>query len=140
MRIRDMPNFQLPETEIRANLTISIVCAYVRNNAAAPRELPNLIASVHSALTGLSEPAAAACERPPRRSPAEVRSSITPDALVSFINGKAYALLKRHLASHGLTPSAYRERYGLPDDYPMVAPRYSKRRSTLARATMLGHR
>ncbi len=135
-----MPDFQLPETEIRANLTISIVCAYVRNNAAPPRELPRLIASVHSALTGLSRPVGTAFERPPKRSPAEVRSSITPDALISFINGKSYAILKRHLASHGLTPRAYRERYGLPDDYPMVAPQYSKRRSTLAKAIRLGQR
>lgn len=135
-----MPRFHLEDTEARTYLTTSIVCAYVRNNAAAPRELPRLIASVHSALTGLSRPVETASERPPKRSPAEVRSSITPDALVSFINGKAYAILKRHLASHGLTPRSYRERYGLPDDYPMVAPQYSKRRSTLAKAIRLGQR
>ena len=135
-----MPRFHLTDTEARTYFTTSIVCAYVRNNAAPPRELPRLIASVHSALTGLSRPVGTAFERPPKRSPAEVRSSITPDALISFINGKSYAILKRHLASHGLTPRSYRERYGLPDDYPMVAPQYSKRRSTLARATMFGHR
>jgi len=84
-----MPRFHLTDTEARTYFTTSIVCAYVRNNAAPPRELPRLIASVHSAF-----------ERPPKRSPAEVRSSITPDALISLINGKSYAILKLHLASH----------------------------------------
>ncbi|WP_342112290.1 MucR family transcriptional regulator [Methylobacterium sp. SI9] len=68
----------------------------------------------------------------------QIRKSVRPDGLVSFIDGKAYKTLKRHLTSHGLDPRAYRDRYGLPGDYPMVAPAYAKQRSALAKAIGLG--
>lgn len=70
----------------------------------------------------------------------DIRASITPDALVSFEDGKHYKTLKRHLAGRGLTPVAYREKWGLPPDYPMVAPNYSAVRSALARANGLGRK
>ncbi|MCJ2101238.1 MucR family transcriptional regulator, partial [Methylobacterium sp. E-046] len=64
--------------------------------------------------------------------------SVRPDGIVSFIDGKTYKTLKRHLTSHGLDPKSYRDRYGLPSDYPMVAPSYAEQRSALAKAIGLG--
>ena len=83
------------------------------------------------------EPAVAA-EPETKVSSAEIRKSIKPDGLVSFVDGKSYKTLKRHLTSHGLDPKSYRDRYGLPADYPMVAGEYAERRSALAKAIGLG--
>lgn len=122
-------------------LASEIVAAYVSNNAVRTADLPDLIGSVHAAITGLSGVTVAASrseadvERP---SAAQIRKSIQPDGLVSFIDGKSYKTLKRHLTGHGLDPRAYRERYGLPADYPMVAPNYAAQRSALAKAIGLG--
>ena len=71
---------------------------------------------------------------------AQVRKSITSDALISFEDGKPYRTLRLHLASRGLTPESYREKWGLPDDYPMVAPGYSAVRSQMAKDFGLGRR
>lgn len=123
-------------------LTGEIVAAYVSNNSVPLSELPNLIRSVHdaiamvtsgSALRGADEPAAV--DKP---SLAQIRKSVRPDGIVSFIDGKTYKTLKRHLTSHGLDPRSYREQYGLPADYPMVAPAYAEQRSALAKAIGLG--
>ncbi len=118
-----------------------IVAAYVSNNHVAPGDIPALIAAVHASLarmaTGRQD---AAAEGPEKLSSAQIRKSITPDALISFIDGKPYKTLKRHLGRHGIDPDSYRARYGLPADYPMVAPSYSKRRSALARGAGLGNR
>jgi predicted transcriptional regulator len=73
-----------------------------------------------------------------RPSASEIRKSARPDGIVSFLDGKTYKTLKRHLTSHGLDPKAYRERYGLPADYPMVASAYAEQRSALAKAIGLG--
>jgi predicted transcriptional regulator len=80
-------------------------------------------------------PAPESVEKP---TPAQVRKSITPDAIISFIDGKAYKTMKRHLGTHGLDPHSYRQRYGLPSDYPMVAPNYAAQRSALAKSIGLG--
>ncbi|MDP4022311.1 MucR family transcriptional regulator [Methylobacterium sp. NEAU 140] len=118
-----------------------IVAAYVSNNPVPASELPALIASVHAAIRGLgagataAAPAEAEIEKP---TPAQIRKSIQQDGIVSFLDGRAYKTLKRHLTSHGLTPDGYRARYGLPADYPMVAPAYSQARSNLAKAIGLG--
>jgi predicted transcriptional regulator len=121
-----------------------IVAAYVSNNPVPAAELPALIARVHGAISGLvsgtlttetGAPAQAEVDRP---STAQIRKSVRPDGIVSFIDGKTYKTLKRHLTSHGLDPKAYRERYGLPADYPMVAPAYAEQRSALAKAIGLG--
>jgi predicted transcriptional regulator len=114
-----------------------IVAAYVANNPVRADALPQLIASVHAALTGLGKTAepAAAIEKP---TPAQIKRSITPDALISFIDGKPYKMLKRHLTGHGMDFQGYRARYGLPVDYPTTAPNYSARRSELAQALGLG--
>lgn len=114
-----------------------IVVAYLSNNHAAPGDLPALIACVHAALAGLAEglPAPAA---KPKATDSQVRKSIRPDALISFIDGKPYKALRRHLTRHGIDPQIYRQRYGLPVDYPMVAASYSARRSEISRGISFG--
>ncbi len=122
-------------------LTGDIVSAYVSNNSVPAAELGGLIAGVHAALLRLSgaAPAAAEVEAPVEKpSPAQIRKSVTDEGLISFIDGKTYKTLKRHLTTHGLDPRAYRQRYGLPDDYPMVAPAYAAPRSALAKQIGLG--
>jgi predicted transcriptional regulator len=121
-----------------------IVAAYVSNNPVPAAELPALIARVHGAIAGLvsgtltAETGTAAQPDIDRPSAAQIRKSVRPDGIVSFIDGKTYKTLKRHLTSHGLDPRAYRDRYGLPADYPMVAPAYAEQRSALAKAIGLG--
>jgi len=115
--------------------TAELVAAYVSNNHVARVDLPVLIATVQSALSGISGNLAPSSTRndPGLPTPAQIRKSITPDALISFIDGKPYKVLKRHLRTHGLDQHTYRERYGLPASYPMVAPSYSTRRGELSR-------
>jgi predicted transcriptional regulator len=121
-----------------------IVAAYVSNNPVPAAELPALIARVHGAIAGLvagtltAETGAAAPVDVDKPGAAQIRKSVRPDGIVSFIDGKTYKTLKRHLTSHGLDPKSYRERYGLPADYPMVAPSYAEQRSALAKAIGLG--
>ena len=115
-----------------------IVSAYVSCNHVAPGDLPGLIQAVHASLLGLSQPAAASSEAVEMPTPSQIRKLITPDHLVSFIDGKPYKTLKRHLSKHGLDPYSYRDRFGLPKDYPMVAANYAAQRSELARAIGLG--
>lgn len=122
-----------------AKLTAGIVAAYVSANDVAVEELPGLIASVHGALSGASTPAesdaARAVDLP---TAAQIRKSITFEALISFIDGRPYRTLKRHVGKHGLSVEEYRTRYGLPADYPMSAPSYSAARSAMAKASGLG--
>jgi predicted transcriptional regulator len=125
-------------------LTAELVAAYVSNNSVPAAELPALIARVHGAIAGLvagtltAETGAAAPVDMDKPGAAQIRKSVRPDGIVSFIDGKTYKTLKRHLTSHGLDPKSYRERYGLPADYPMVAPSYAEQRSALAKAIGLG--
>ncbi len=118
-------------------LATDIVSAFVSNNAVQVADLPALIGNVHAALQSASSPAPMqTADKPAPAVP--VRKSITPDALISLIDGKSYKALKRHLKRHGLTPEEYRERYGLPRDYPMVAASYAAKRSELAKSNGLG--
>jgi predicted transcriptional regulator len=123
-------------------LTAEIVSAYVSNNPVPPAELPALIARVHTAVAGLSTEGSAGAVAPnaeiEKPTPAQIRKSVRDDGITSFIDGKTYKTLKRHLSANGLDPRSYRERYGLPSDYPMVAPSYAEQRSQLARAIGLG--
>ncbi|MGH1571272.1 MucR family transcriptional regulator [Methylobacterium sp. P31] len=119
----------------------ALVSAYVSNNSVPVTELPGLIASVHAVLSKLRNgvdavPDAAVEVQMP--SAAQIRKSVTDAGITSFIDGRTYKTLKRHLAGHGLDPKRYRERYGLPADYPMVAPSYAAERSALAKAIGLG--
>lgn len=118
----------------------NLVAAYVSNNSVPSTELPALIASIHNAVAGLGtgSVSAAAVEEVAKPTAGAIRKSISDDGIVSFIDGKSYKTLKRHLTSHGVTPQQYRERYGLPQDYPMVAPSYAAKRSELAKAIGLG--
>jgi len=119
--------------------TVDVVAAYVSNNSLPSTELPGLIASIHDALNSIgSGPSAPATETVDRPTPAQIRKSIRPDGLVSFIDGKSYKTLKRHLTKHGLDPQSYRERYGLPADYPTTSANYSAQRSALAKSLGLG--
>ena len=118
-------------------IAADIVAAFVSNNRVSVSELPGVIASVHATLSDLgkekmAEPVAE------KLTPAQIKKSITPDALISFVDGKPYKTIKRHLTLHGLTMDSYRARYGLPVDYPSTAPSYSARRSELARSLGLG--
>lgn len=131
---------QSPET---LALAAEIVSAYVANNSIPVTELPKLIGSVQAALTGLyngsgTASADTATEKADHPTAAQIKKSVTPDALISFIDGKRYKTLKRHLSGHGLTPHSYRAKFGLPADYPMVSTKYSEARAQLARDIGLG--
>ena len=132
----------MSETEIapqtnHIELAADIVSAYLANNHVAVADVPALIASVHAAVTGLGQTAAPS-EPETKATPAQIRKSISPDALISFEDGKPYKTLRRHLTIRGLSPEAYREKHGLPRDYPMVAASYSEQRSALAKDLGLG--
>jgi predicted transcriptional regulator len=127
-----------------ADLASAVVAAYVTNNSVPAADLPDLIVRVHGALAALAAggaPAEIEVATPdPIAKPtaSEIRRSVRPDGIMSFIDGRSYKTLKRHLTAHGLHPHSYRERYGLPADYPMVASSYAERRSALAKQIGLG--
>ena len=120
-------------------LTVQIVAAHVAHNNVATNDLPALIDQVYSALSGLGKPVEPAQERPQPAVP--IKKSITPDYIVCLEDGRKLKMLKRHLkTAYNLTPDEYRERWGLPADYPMVAPSYANQRSALAKTIGLGTR
>ncbi|MET3414958.1 MucR family transcriptional regulator [Methylobacterium sp. 1030] len=121
-------------------LTAGLVAAYVSHNPVPTAELATLIASLHAALTGLGDHGSPTATPVTRMTPAQIRKSIRPEALTSFEDGKPYKTLKRHLLKLGLDPEAYREKWGLPRDYPMVAASYSEARSAMAKSIGLGQR
>ncbi|WP_238180787.1 MucR family transcriptional regulator [Methylobacterium trifolii] len=119
-------------------LTVEIVSAYVANNSVPASELSSLIGGVHAALSALASTASTEAPAAEKLTAAQIRKSITPEHLVSFEDGKTYKTLRRHLTLRGLSPEAYREKWGLPRDYPMTSSSYSAQRSELARALGLG--
>ncbi|MBE7243417.1 MAG: MucR family transcriptional regulator [Actinomycetospora chiangmaiensis] len=121
-------------------LTADIVSAYVANNSVPVPDLPTLLSGVHAALTGLGQSGAPSEPDFKKATPAQIKKSITPDALISFIDGKPYKTLKRHLTGNGMTIEQYRQRYGLPPDYPTTASTYSAMRAEFARNAGLGHK
>ena len=125
-----------------AEMTSEIVCSFVESNKIASNDLPALIKSVYGALNGAAVEPGAAEEVTPVKAltPAQVRKSITPNGLISFEDGKSYKTLKRHLSVRGMTPADYRAKWGLPADYPIVAPAYSQARSAMAVSLGLGRR
>src|SRR5690554_4094597 len=121
-------------------LSTEIVSAYVSHNSVSVTDLPKLIADVHGALRGLqtNEVQAPAEELKPA---VPVRKSVTADYIICLEDGKKFKSLKRHLRTHyNLSPEEYREKWGLPADYPMVAPSYSATRSKLAKDNGLGRK
>jgi len=120
-------------------MAADIVSAYVSANELPPQEIPALIRTVHAALQQIagSAPAVAAGAQEPA---VPVKKSITPDYIVCLEDGKKFKSLKRHLRTrYAMTPDEYRAKWGLPHDYPMVAPNYAKERSNLAKRMGLGH-
>ena len=124
-------------TELLITLTADIVAAHVSNNSVAVSDVSTLISNVHAALSGISGPAivAEAVLEPA----VPIRNSIKRDFIVCLDDGKKLKMLKRHLMTHyGMTPDDYRAKWGLPADYPMVAPAYVEQRRELAKVIGLG--
>jgi predicted transcriptional regulator len=127
-----------PAAKDLLSLTTRIVAAHVGRNPMPVGDLPKVIGDVFRSLSALgAESGAAAAKRPAPAVP--VKRSVTPDYIVCLEDGRKLKMLKRHLNSaYGLTPAQYRERWGLPPDYPMVAPNYARQRSRLAKEIGLG--
>lgn len=118
-------------------LTAEIVASHAQNNSVSVRDLPELIKTVHKTLTGLTSEKSAEKPQPA----VSVRRSITPDFIICLEGGRKRKMLKRRLATaYGMTPEDYREKWGLPIDYPVVALNYAKQRSSLAKKIGLGKR
>jgi len=119
-------------------MTADIVAAYVTHNAIKADELPDLFAKVYAGVEGIAKASAEMDGlRPDPAVP--IADSLTDDAIICLEDGQSFQSLKRHLrVKYNLTPDAYRKKWGLPNDYPMVAPNYAKRRSALAKKTGLG--
>ncbi|MET3666702.1 MucR family transcriptional regulator [Caulobacter sp. 1776] len=128
-----------PSATPTLGLTARIISAYVSSNALERADLPRLIRTVHEVLDGAARGPDASVAAPAKPTLGAIRRSVRPEALVSFLDGRPYKTLKRHLHRHGLTEADYRARFGLPDDYPMTAPEYRDRRSAMAKASGLGH-
>lgn len=119
----------------------TIVAAYVGNNHVASTSLPALIESVFQALTSLTAVEPKAAEPAPLVPAVPVKKSVTDDYIICLEDGKSFKSLKRHLMTHyELTPEAYRTKWKLPADYPMVAPNYAAARSALAKTMGLGRK
>jgi len=126
-------------------LVAEVAAAYFSNSHVSAQDIPLVINQIASSLSGVSgQPAAAepqaAEPETQKATPAQVKKSITPSALISFEDNRGYKTLKRHLSTRGLTPEQYREKWGLPKDYPMVAPSYSEARSAMAKSLGLGRK
>jgi len=124
-----------------------VAAAYFSNCHVTLSEIPTVINHIAASLQAVDPPAKEAGPETPEKSPeqpkltpAQIRRSITRDALISFEDNRPYKTLRRHLAAKGLTPDAYRAKWGLPADYPMTAPSYSEARSTMAKAVGFGVR
>ena len=122
--------------------TIELVSSYLANssNRLSPEEVQTFIRATFETLSSLSGPVAVPAEPVDdlSKTKAEIKKSIGAEDLTSFIDGRRYKSLKRHLTTNGYTPESYRATYGLPTDYPMTHPAYSARRSELAKAIGLG--
>jgi predicted transcriptional regulator len=130
------------KTDHLVALATDIVCAYVSNNTVAATDLPGVIGAVHSALAQASGGHVAAPVVREELKPAiSLKKSITPEYLICLEDGKKFKSLKRHIRTHyNLSPEEYRDKWGLPHDYPMVAPNYAEARSALAKKMGLGTR
>ncbi|GJD53892.1 Transcriptional regulatory protein ros [Methylobacterium crusticola] len=130
-----MSEIEAPGVDL-ITMASEIISAYVSNNVVRPSDLPGLIESVHASLSTLDKPAVPEPEK--LTPPVPIRKTVTPDHIISLEDGKPYKSLKRHLTTRGLTPEQYRQKWGLPRDYPMVAASYAAARSELAKSFGLG--
>ena len=120
-------------------MTTDIVSSFVANNPVAANAPPDLIQTVHDTVEELSSDSVTAVPRPAPAVP--ISKSITPDHIICLEDGRKLKMMKRYLRSrYNLTPEEYRVRWGLPSDYPMVAPNYAKRRSAFAKEIGLGRK
>ncbi|WPZ07586.1 MucR family transcriptional regulator [Pelagerythrobacter marinus] len=125
-------------TENLISLTADIVAAHVSNNSVSAEQIADLISNVHQALAGLGKEQKEDTQPEPAVS---IRSSVKKDYIICLEDGKKMKMLKRHLMTdHGMTPDEYRARWGLPSDYPMVAPDYAEKRRDLAKKIGLGRK
>jgi predicted transcriptional regulator len=121
------------------SLTARIVAAHVSNNTVAIPEIPQLIDQVYNSLTNIGKEPVVLSERP--QPAVAVKKSVTPEYIICLEDGKKLKMLKRHLkTAYNMSPEEYRDRWGLPADYPMVAPNYARQRSQLAKDIGLGTR
>lgn len=126
----------MEDTETLVTLTAAIVAAHVSNNSVAISDIALVIRSVHDALAGLGTTEVSEVKQEPAVS---IRASVKPDYIVCLEDGKKLKMLRRHLmTAYDMTPDAYRAKWNLPKDYPMVAPNYAETRRTLAKAIGLG--
>jgi predicted transcriptional regulator len=125
-------------------LVAQVATAYFSHVSVSTADIPSVMRAITDGLRAADEPAEAPAEAPAAEPTApardEIERSITPEALISFEDGRPYKTLRRHLAARGLTPIQYRAKHHLPEDYPMVAPNTSAARSRLARSIGLGGR
>ncbi len=128
-----------PNNTALAEMTSELVAAYVTQNHVQPSELPGLIASIHATLGSLGQPADLEAVEPLRPA-VSVKKSVTNDFIISLEDGRKLKSMKRYLAGLGMTPDQYRAKWGLPADYPMVAPAYAAQRSSLAKRLGLGRK
>lgn len=120
-------------------LTAEIVAAYVTKNSVQAADLPALIQAIHASLVKIATGAVEAPLEAPKEPAVPIKKSVSNDYIICLEDGKKFKSLKRHLATaYDLTPAAYRSKWGLPHDYPMVAPSYAAQRSELAKAVGLG--
>lgn len=120
-------------------LAADIVSAYVSNNSVPSSDLPHLINDVHNALMRVGAGVAPELPSEPQKPAISVKKSVTPDYIICLEDGKRFKSLKRHLRTqYNISPDQYREKWGLPPEYPMVAPNYAEARSRLAKEMGLG--
>jgi predicted transcriptional regulator len=133
-------------SEAQSDLTVvemaaEIVSAYVRNNSVPVSELPTLLQSVHESLGSILNGSKPEAAKEPLQPKVPIKKSVTNEYIICLEDGKRYKSLKRHLHSaYGLSPQEYRDKWGLPKDYPMVAPAYADARSNLAKTMGLGRK
>ena len=118
-------------------LAAELVASFVSHNSVPKSELPDLIQTVHDRLKQI-EAGPQTAQAEPKTPAVSIRKSITSDFLICLDDGRRFKSLRRHLATLGMTPEQYREKWGLPKDYPMVAPKYAAARSALAKKIGLG--
>jgi len=132
------------QNERLRELAAEVAAAYFSNSHVNPADIPTIIGQIANSLTGVgaeaAQPEAAAEEQPKKLTSAQIRKSITPDALISFEDGKPYKSLRRHLTTRGMSSKEYIAKWGLPKDYPMVSPNYSAARSEMAKKIGLGQK
>lgn len=132
-----MPNTQSHEELLK--MTTQVVSSYVSHNTVKVEDISGLIDTVYKTLSNINPDAPVLTDRPQPAVP--IKKSVMPDYVVCLEDGKKLKMLKRHLkTAYNMTPDEYRERWGLPSDYPMVAPNYAKQRSRLAKDIGLGTR